>query len=62
VIRWSEANGPRVKAPSRQGFGTRLVGPIVQNGLGGKLRFDWNTDGLDCEIVIPLDRAAKTPS
>jgi len=62
VIRWSEADGPSVKAPSRQGFGTRLVAPIVQNGLGGKLRFDWNPDGLDCEIVIPLDHAAKTLS
>jgi PAS domain-containing protein len=62
VIRWSEADGPPVKAPSSQGFGTRLVGPIVQNGLGGKLRFDWNPDGLACEIVIPLDRGAKTLS
>jgi hypothetical protein len=26
VIRWSEADGPPVKPPSHQGFGTRLVG------------------------------------
>src|SRR5262245_2852222 len=62
VIQWSEADGPPVKQPKRQGFGTRLVGPIVQTGLEGKLHFDWNPDGLDCEIVIPLDRAAKTLS
>ena len=62
VIRWSEADGPPVKAPRHHGFGTRLVGPIVQNGLEGKLQFDWNSDGLDCEIVIPLDHAAKTLS
>ena len=35
VIRWSEADGPPVKAPRHHGFGTRLVGPIVQNGLEG---------------------------
>ena len=45
VIRWSEADGPPVKPPSHQGFGTRLVGPLVQNGLEGKLRLDWNPDG-----------------
>jgi PAS domain S-box-containing protein len=53
VIRWSEADGPPVKPPSHQGFGTRLIGPIVQMGLQGKLRYDWNPDGLACEIVIP---------
>jgi two-component sensor histidine kinase len=54
VIRWSEADGPPVKPPSHQGFGTRLVGPLVENGLEGKLRYDWKPDGFACEIVIPL--------
>jgi PAS domain S-box-containing protein len=54
VIRWSEADGPPVKPPSHQGFGTRLVGPLVQTGLEGKLRYDWNPDGFACEIVIPV--------
>ena len=51
-----------LKRLRRHRFGTRLVGPIVQNGLEGKLQFDWNSDGLDCAIVIPLDHAAKTLS
>lgn len=54
VIRWSEAGGPPVKAPSRQGFGTRLLGPVVQTELGGKLRLDWNPDGFACEMAIPI--------
>jgi len=62
VIHWSEAGGPPVKRPRHQGFGTRLVGPIVQTGLKGKLRFDWNRDGLACEIVIPFDHNASTLS
>jgi PAS domain S-box-containing protein len=60
VIRWSEADGPPVKPPSHQGFGTRLIGPIVEVGLQGKLRYDWNPDGLGCEIVIPPAHVAGT--
>jgi two-component sensor histidine kinase len=58
VIRWSEADGPPVKPPSHQGFGTRLVGPLVETTLEGKLRYDWNPDGFACEIVIPLAHVA----
>jgi PAS domain S-box-containing protein len=61
VIRWSETNGPRVKPPSRQGFGTRVVDRVVEGDLEGKLQFAWNPDGLVCEIAIPLDRLASTP-
>jgi two-component sensor histidine kinase len=45
VIRWSEADGPPVKPPSRQGFGTRVIGRVVHD-LEGKLQFHWNPDGL----------------
>jgi PAS domain S-box-containing protein len=61
VIRWSEADGPPVKPPSREGFGTRVVGRVVHD-LEGKLQFHWNPDGLACEIIIPLDRLAGTLS
>jgi len=54
VIHWCETGGPPVKPPSRQGFGTRVVGRVVHD-LEGKLQFDWNPDGLACEIIIPLD-------
>jgi two-component sensor histidine kinase len=59
VIRWSEADGPPVKPPQRQGFGTRVVDRVIQE-LKGKLRFDWNPEGLACEIVVPLDQPAGT--
>jgi PAS domain S-box-containing protein len=61
VIRWSEADGPPVKPPSSQGFGTRVVGRVVTE-LQGKLQFDWNPAGLACEIIIPLDHLAGTLS
>ncbi len=57
VIRWSEADGPPVKPPQRQGFGTRVVNKAIQE-LKGSLRFDWNPDGIACEIVVPVDELA----
>ncbi len=43
VIRWSEADDPPVKPPSRQGFGTRVVGQVVKAELKGKLVFELET-------------------
>jgi PAS domain S-box-containing protein len=57
VIRWSEADGPPVKPPQRQGFGTRVVNRVIQD-LKGKLLFDWNPEGIACEIVVPVDQLA----
>ncbi len=60
AISWSEAGGPPVKTPARQGFGTRVLGSVIQTELAGKIRFDWNPAGLHCEITIPLDQLAST--
>jgi PAS domain S-box-containing protein len=57
VIRWSEADGPPVKPPQRQGFGTRVVNRVIQD-LKGSLRFDWNPEGIACEIVVPVGQLA----
>jgi len=62
VIRWSEAGGPLVKPPRHQGFGTRVVGRVVQAELEGKLQVDWNPGGLVFELTIPLDHIAGAPS
>jgi two-component sensor histidine kinase len=58
VIRWSEAGGPPVKPPQRQGFGTRVVNRVIQAELEGQLRFEWNPEGVACEIIIPVDQLA----
>jgi PAS domain S-box-containing protein len=50
VLRWTEAGGPAVKPPTRKGFGTRVMEAMVQSQLNGKIRFDWRSEGLVCEI------------
>jgi PAS domain S-box-containing protein len=60
AIRWTETGGPPVKAPSRQGFGTRVIDQMIRSQLKGEIRFDWRRDGLACEIGIPREALAAT--
>jgi two-component sensor histidine kinase len=53
VLRWTEAGGPPVRPPTRHGFGTRVMDSIIRGQLKREIRFDWRTEGLLCEIVIP---------
>ena len=48
-FRWRESGGPRVVAPSRQGFGTTLL-----NGVFAEVRFDYLEEGLDCTFDMGL--------
>jgi len=50
-LRWSETGGPAVKAPTRKGFGGRIMEQMIGQ-LKGKTRFDWNPEGLVCEITL----------
>lgn len=56
---WQERGGPRVSAPTRRGFGTRLIETSVRKQLGGTVEWQWRAVGLACELVIPLARAAE---
>ncbi len=52
VLRWTETGGPSVKAPTREGFGTRVVESMIQGQLKGEMRLDWRAEGLACEIAF----------
>jgi two-component sensor histidine kinase len=52
ILRWTKRNGPPVKAPRRQGFGTQVIGRIIREQKG-EMRLDWDMAGLRCEIVLP---------
>ena len=58
-LRWTEAGGPPVRAaPSRRGFGTRVIEATVRGQLGGTVERRWERTGLVVEIAVPLARAA----
>jgi PAS domain S-box-containing protein len=51
ILRWIETGGPAVHTPTRQGFGSRVIGRLIEQ-LKGEVRFDWRPEGLVCEIVV----------
>jgi PAS domain S-box-containing protein len=54
---WLE-NGPAITPPSRQGFGSRLIGRLARQ-LGGDIAFDWRPFGLCAEMNLDLGRASE---
>jgi PAS domain S-box-containing protein len=56
VLRWNETDGPPVTIPTHEGFGTRVMGKMVQQSKG-EVRFDWRPEGLACEVAMFVNAA-----
>jgi two-component sensor histidine kinase len=50
-LRWTERGGPPVRAPTRTGFGGRIIERMIGQ-LKGETRCDWRAEGLVCEITL----------
>jgi len=49
---WIESGGPPVAAPTRRGFGTKLIQDLLANDTGWSVSLDYATAGLRCRIVM----------
>jgi PAS domain S-box-containing protein len=58
---WQEEGGPPVRKPTSQGFGTRSVLASIESQLGGRADFDWRSEGLLCQLSVPLTPQAAMP-
>lgn len=56
-IEWKERGGPEVKRPARAGFGSTLMKRA--SGSNGKVRLDYQSDGLECEILLQRDEPSR---
>jgi two-component sensor histidine kinase/CheY-like chemotaxis protein len=52
-LTWSETGGPSVSAPSRQSFGTRLIGSLGQQ-LKGEVRLAYEPTGFVYTLDVPM--------
>ncbi|WP_428114066.1 sensor histidine kinase [Bradyrhizobium sp.] len=52
-LTWSEKNGPTVHAPSRQSFGTRLIGTLGQQ-LKGAVKLAYDATGFVYVLNVPM--------
>jgi PAS domain S-box-containing protein len=53
-LRWNESGGPPVRPPARRGFGINLIERSVAYELDGQATLDYRSEGLSCEIDVPL--------
>jgi two-component sensor histidine kinase len=51
-ISWQELGGPRVRTPTREGFGSRFVRQMLTK-KGGSIKTDWLETGVVHKIVLP---------
>ena len=52
---WTERGGPAATAPTRKGFGTRLIERSVRHDLGGDLAADYGADGLSVVMTFSTE-------
>lgn len=57
-LEWRESGGPRVVAPTRRGFGTRLVERGLSHDLDGEVELAFEPAGVSCLIDVPLAEEA----
>ena len=64
ILEWAETGGPSVKAPSRSGYGTSVIGDLIPYELGGKVDLAFACDGLRCRMEIPASwvSTSSTPT
>jgi PAS domain S-box-containing protein len=62
-LEWRESGGPPVEAPTRRGFGSRLIERGLEADLGGRAALHFERGGLRCEIEASLAaiRASERP-
>jgi len=54
TLDWRETGGPTVVAPTRQGFGSRLIQRSIQVDMNGETTMAFEPDGLRCRIALRL--------
>jgi two-component sensor histidine kinase len=54
-LSWIETGGPQVHAPTRKGFGSRLIERGARDQLGGSATVDFLPTGVVCTIESALD-------
>ncbi len=55
-FRWMESGGPAVVAPTRQGFGTKLIERFVAAHFEGNAKIDYLPEGLQYQILSNASR------
>ena len=55
ALAWRETGGPITVTPTRSGYGTSLIRELIPHELGGRVDLVFASDGVCCNIEIPLE-------
>jgi PAS domain S-box-containing protein len=61
-LTWTEAGGPAVKKPTKQGFGSRMIARSLANELSGTAELDFRPAGVVCSLSTPIGWGAAGSS
>jgi two-component sensor histidine kinase len=59
VFEWRESGGPAVAAPTREGFGTRVIKASLADDFGGSVEIGYEPAGFVCTLIAPLENLPK---
>jgi len=51
---WKERGGPPPKRARRAGFGSRLIGMVIERQLGGEMHRSFGPEGMEARLIVPL--------
>ena len=56
VMSWTESGGPPVTKPTRRGFGSTVIGGMVNMSFNSNAEFDYAPTGFRWRIACPADK------
>jgi len=62
LLRWRERGGPEPKAPSKPGFGMRLIQQAVSGQIGSPVQVHFEPEGVACEMRLAISKGATSGS
>ncbi len=54
ALDWKERGGPPPRRARRVGFGSRLIGMVIERQLNGEVQRTFGPEGMDARLVVPL--------
>ncbi|MEJ0092505.1 MAG: HWE histidine kinase domain-containing protein [Methylocella sp.] len=54
LCEWNETDGPTVKPPSREGFGSVLLKRVLSQQIGAEVKVAFEPEGFRLRMVVPL--------
>ena len=56
LLDWKESGGPPPRRSRRPGFGTRLIGMVIERQLNGQIQQSFRPQGFEAKRTVPLTR------